>query len=177
MSLHWSSSSSSGHTLSEKRTASSTCWRKTSSMRKSTPKTKETGVCRGERTLGTGSDEKRRRDGRLSGWFGAWGCELSRRTICLLWSDQTGKVTALLMISARVASAASAGRVPSQQPLGLHFLSLPFQRSSAQRVSAGLCLETDCPQLLVRPRLLIGYALTRTKHFWLCTVWLCLIVF
>lgn len=58
MSLHWSSSSSSGHTLSGKRTASSTCWRKTSSTRKSTPKTKETGVCRGARTLGTGSNEK-----------------------------------------------------------------------------------------------------------------------
>lgn len=45
-SLHWSSSSSSGHMLSEKRTGSSTCWRKISSTRRSTPKTKGTCVCR-----------------------------------------------------------------------------------------------------------------------------------
>ena len=49
MSLHWSSSSLSGHMLSEKRTGNSTCWHKTSSMRKSTPKTKRHTSNRGSK--------------------------------------------------------------------------------------------------------------------------------
>lgn len=51
MSLHWSSSSLSGRTLSEKRTESCICWHKTSSTRKSTQKTEEIEQKRLEKTL------------------------------------------------------------------------------------------------------------------------------
>lgn len=174
MSLHWSSSSSSGHTLLEKRTGSSTCWRKTSSMRKSTPKTKETWLCRAWGSYSAKAPMKKvRKDYR---W--PWSC----RTVRLGRSDQTGEVTALLLTPVPASWMRSLCFVsivfPPSNPGGIRSLSLPFQRSSAQMVVCRYVSGHGLSQQLVGPWLLIGFTSLQPKHFyWLCTVWLSLIVF
>lgn len=86
MSLHWSSSSSSEHTPSERRTGSCTCWRKTSSTRRSTPKTSEW-----EWSV-LAQREKRRYD------WGDGGIEDRKQSCLTIWlwrSNQPGEATAL----------------------------------------------------------------------------------
>lgn len=149
MSLHWSSSSSSGHMLLEKRMGSSTCWRRTSSMRKSTPKTKEACLIRVCRSY-SAKRLRWKRWGRTTGDRAAENVMWSCRTICLGTQRSDWRADCSVTdTSARQLDGELVFRqqcVPSQQPVGA---SAPFHFHFKGRLhrwsSAVTCLETDCP--------------------------------
>lgn len=141
MSLRWSSSSSSGRTPSERRTGSCTCWRKTSSTRRSTPKTREW-----ECSV-LAQREKRRYD------RGDGGIEDRKRSCGTIWlwrSDQPGEATAF-----------SPAALTPPTPFHFHFKGL-LHRSA---------VKTDRPNSLWRRPLLHSDSEGQFLFFgWLCTV-------
>lgn len=190
MSLLWSSSSLSGHMLSEKRTGNSTCWHKTSSMRKSTPKTEETHVHRRRHRLRCAVWDEKQKEGEtkrlpVTVWLVCtcdWEHNVELQNNPSLTQQNRLAQTWITELSPANWTRSSRFRqqvVLPSSPLGLHSLSLPFQRLSVQRASAGTCLETASPTAgqTSTPDWLHCFPI-QTKHFhWLCTVWLCLVVF
>lgn len=191
MSLHWSSSSLSELMLSEKRTGNSTCWHKISSMRKFTPKTRDTCPqtdCFGE-GLCTGSDiqsemRKRRESNRLllTVWLVCtcdWEHNVELQSDPPLtqrsdwWQFCCSRPCLPTGRRARVSSsAASAGCVPSSSWASTRFHShVKGHWCIGPLPARGQRRPGPTPDWLCHPP-------TLTKHFhWLCTVWLCLVVF
>lgn len=195
-SLHWSNSSSSGHMLSEKRMGNSTCWHKTSSMRKSTPKIKETHVnwrvwsvmekdghfCKGSDVQ---SETKKRRKVRVSVIDYYWLCgrcvhvieniTWSCRTICFWRSDQTGNSSVIHICASQLdKELVLAGCVPSSSQASTPFL---FHVKGRLRRRSLLAHGQRRPlQQLIRPRLLIGFTIPDPDKTFSLALY-CLVVF
>lgn len=159
MSLHWSSSSLSGHMLSEKRMENSTCWLKTSSMRKSTPKTEDSHVNRGAR----------------GGYF------IQARMCSLVWKRRDYRWWWLLCYShvcqptGRGAHISSAGCVPSSSqaftPFHLHDKGHQHKWPLLAR-----CWKRPLRQL-IRPWLLTGLHCSRLNPFIGSVLFGCVLLF
>lgn len=138
MSLHWSSSSLSGHMQSEKRMGSSTCWHKTSSMRKSTPKTKKKDLFVEEHG-GVRCTLKKKRKTRLlvTVWL-VCTCDWEHKVLLQKQSASDAAirlVTALFFHVCASQQFASAGCVPSSP----HGPQLPFTSISKVVCAEGFC--------------------------------------
>lgn len=186
MNLPWSSSSSSGRMLSGKRTGNSTCWPKISSMKKSTPKTREESGVLWRRTehfvhaqscaleTNRSGSEVRLEDYR-------WPCA-SFESMMRSWRSNPAVTQRpdwqQLLLAAVPASWTRSSRFNWQVAIATGSCSTPFHFNAEGRPCRGplpaRVLKATGRQLIIPP-LLIGFTVLLSRRFSLALY--CLVVF